>query len=321
MSQRAQLPAPDRVDAVGPTLDLAQRLASGLQERRAGLGQLDVTAGAEKQRRADGLLQHPDLLAQERLGDAEPGGRAAEVELVGEDGEVAEGGEAQPVGDIHINMIHRNSVLDKNGCAHAMLLGPCPPRTRPRHRSARIGPGQPRIAIAMLVGVALGFCFPDGAPRGGFRATDLQVLSTPVPPDDQVADRPAAVRHAGRRDRRPRRRHEADRAGSPFRSLLYFEVVTTLALVVGLLAVNLVQPGVGVNLGAGAGSRRRAELAPDAGRRSPACSSTACRRASSRRPPSNEVAADRGLHHHLRGRAVAGAAARRRTSCCRSARA
>src|SRR5215212_3203525 len=33
-----------------------------------------------------------------------------------------------------------------------------------------------------------------------------------------------------------------------FRSILYFEVVTTLALVVGLTAVNLVKPGVGVAL-------------------------------------------------------------------------
>ena len=35
-----------------------------------------------------------------------------------------------------------------------------------------------------------------------------------------------------------------------FRSILYFEVVTTLALVIGLVAVNVVKPGVGVNLAA-----------------------------------------------------------------------
>jgi proton glutamate symport protein len=33
-----------------------------------------------------------------------------------------------------------------------------------------------------------------------------------------------------------------------FRSILYFEVVTTMALAVGLIAVNLVKPGAGVNL-------------------------------------------------------------------------
>jgi Na+/H+-dicarboxylate symporter len=32
-------------------------------------------------------------------------------------------------------------------------------------------------------------------------------------------------------------------------SLVYFEIVTTLALAVGLLAVNLVRPGAGVSLG------------------------------------------------------------------------
>ena len=32
------------------------------------------------------------------------------------------------------------------------------------------------------------------------------------------------------------------------KSLIYFEVVTTLALVVGLFAVNLVKPGIGVSL-------------------------------------------------------------------------
>ena len=35
-----------------------------------------------------------------------------------------------------------------------------------------------------------------------------------------------------------------------FRSIVYFEIVTTIALVVGLTAVNLVKPGVGVDLGA-----------------------------------------------------------------------
>ncbi len=32
------------------------------------------------------------------------------------------------------------------------------------------------------------------------------------------------------------------------RALIYFEVVTTLALVIGLVAVNITKPGVGVNL-------------------------------------------------------------------------
>src|SRR6187200_621241 len=32
------------------------------------------------------------------------------------------------------------------------------------------------------------------------------------------------------------------------RAIIYFEVVTTLALVIGLLAVNVMRPGIGVNL-------------------------------------------------------------------------
>src|SRR5712671_1359005 len=36
------------------------------------------------------------------------------------------------------------------------------------------------------------------------------------------------------------------------KAILYFEIVTTLALFVGLIAVNLVQPGVGVELAKGA---------------------------------------------------------------------
>src|SRR5260221_5639475 len=32
------------------------------------------------------------------------------------------------------------------------------------------------------------------------------------------------------------------------KSIIYFEIVTTLALVIGLTAVNMIKPGVGVNL-------------------------------------------------------------------------
>ncbi len=44
------------------------------------------------------------------------------------------------------------------------------------------------------------------------------------------------------------------------RSILYFEIVTTLALAVGLIAVNVVKPGVGVDLGA-VSAKEGAELA------------------------------------------------------------
>ena len=45
-----------------------------------------------------------------------------------------------------------------------------------------------------------------------------------------------------------------------FRSIVYFEVVTTLALAIGLIAVNMVKPGVGVSLAA-ATADKGAELA------------------------------------------------------------
>src|SRR6266550_4594090 len=35
-----------------------------------------------------------------------------------------------------------------------------------------------------------------------------------------------------------------------FKSIIYFEIVTTLALAVGLVAVNIIKPGVGVSLAA-----------------------------------------------------------------------
>lgn len=44
------------------------------------------------------------------------------------------------------------------------------------------------------------------------------------------------------------------------KSLLYFELVTTIALIIGLLAVNIVKPGVGVSL-SGAKKETGTELA------------------------------------------------------------
>ena len=40
------------------------------------------------------------------------------------------------------------------------------------------------------------------------------------------------------------------------RAIIYFEVVTTIALGIGLAAVNIMKPGVGVNLPMGQGSEK-----------------------------------------------------------------
>jgi proton glutamate symport protein len=105
------------------------------------------------------------------------------------------------------------------------------------------------IVVSMILGVALGWVFPDhAAGQSGFQASDLRVLSTIflrmiksliVP----LLFSTLVVGIAGHGD-------DMNRVGKlAIRSILYFELVTTLALVVGLLAVNLVQPGRGVDLG------------------------------------------------------------------------
>jgi proton glutamate symport protein len=107
------------------------------------------------------------------------------------------------------------------------------------------------VVIAMIVGIAIGYLFPDAPNAKGFRATDLQLLSSLflrmiksliVP----LLFATLVVGVAGHGD-------DIKRVGKlALRSLFYFEVVTTLALIVGLITVNLVKPGLGVNLTAGA---------------------------------------------------------------------
>jgi proton glutamate symport protein len=104
------------------------------------------------------------------------------------------------------------------------------------------------IVISMVVGILLGWLFPDlPAGQKGFQASDLRVLSTIflrmiksliVP----LLFSTLVVGIAGHGD-------DMKRVGRlAFRSILYFELVTTLALAVGLFAVNIVKPGQGVNL-------------------------------------------------------------------------
>jgi proton glutamate symport protein len=97
----------------------------------------------------------------------------------------------------------------------------------------------------MVVGVAVGYLFPDSS--SGFHATSLQVFSAVFLRLIKCLIAPLlfatlVVGIAGHGD-------DLTRVGKlAFRSLVYFEIVTTLALVVGLVAVNLVKPGLGVNL-------------------------------------------------------------------------
>jgi proton glutamate symport protein len=106
------------------------------------------------------------------------------------------------------------------------------------------------IVISMIVGILLGYLFPDhAAGQSGFQASDLKIFATIflrmiksliVP----LLFATLVVGIAGHGD-------DMKRVGRlAFRSIVYFELITTLALVIGLLAVNIVKPGVGVNIAA-----------------------------------------------------------------------
>jgi len=103
----------------------------------------------------------------------------------------------------------------------------------------------------MVVGIALGAMFPESArdAHGGWAATDLNVLSSIFLRMIKSLIVPLlfgtlVVGIAGHGD-------DMKRVGKlALRSIIYFEVVTTLALAVGLIVVNVVKPGRGVDLGA-----------------------------------------------------------------------
>ena len=105
------------------------------------------------------------------------------------------------------------------------------------------------IFIGMAVGVLLGFLFPDSARarHGGWAASDLKILSDLFVRGIKMIIGPIlfstlVMGIAGHGD-------DLKKVGRlAFRSILYFEVVTTVALVVGLAAVNLVKPGVSPQL-------------------------------------------------------------------------
>jgi proton glutamate symport protein len=103
------------------------------------------------------------------------------------------------------------------------------------------------VVVAVIVGVAAGYFFPDNAP--GFHATDLQVLSNVFLRLIKSLIAPLlfatlVVGIAGHGD-------IANVGRLAVRSIIYFEIVTTLALAVGLVVVNVVKPGAGVDLAVG----------------------------------------------------------------------
>ncbi|HYH83576.1 MAG TPA: cation:dicarboxylase symporter family transporter [Longimicrobium sp.] len=103
------------------------------------------------------------------------------------------------------------------------------------------------ILIGMALGILFGFLFPTGT--GGFEATAFKPLSTIflrmiksiiVP----IIFATLVIGIAGHGD-------DMKRVGRlALKSLIYFEVVTTIALFIGLAAVNITKPGVGIRLAA-----------------------------------------------------------------------
>jgi Na+/H+-dicarboxylate symporter len=106
------------------------------------------------------------------------------------------------------------------------------------------------IFISMVLGVLIGLAFPDavpGQPAPLFQAASLKVLSTIFLRMIKLLIVPLifstlVVGIAGHGD-------DMKRVGKlALRSIVYFEIVTTMALVIGLAAVNLIRPGEGVNI-------------------------------------------------------------------------
>src|SRR6202171_394977 len=99
------------------------------------------------------------------------------------------------------------------------------------------------ILIALVAGVAFGAAFPGPAKEFGLLGTIfLRLIKSIIAP---LLFATLVVGIAGTGSIKT-----MGRIGG--KAILYFEIVTTLALVIGLGAANLVQPGAGVALQAGA---------------------------------------------------------------------
>jgi proton glutamate symport protein len=101
------------------------------------------------------------------------------------------------------------------------------------------------IVVSMVVGIGVGWLFPDVAvnlqPLSNIFLRMIKSLIVPLLFSTLV------IGVAGHGD-------DMKKVGRlALRSIIYFEIVTTLALAVGLLTVNIVKPGVGVSLPAEAG--------------------------------------------------------------------
>jgi proton glutamate symport protein len=96
------------------------------------------------------------------------------------------------------------------------------------------------ILISMVLGTLVGYAFPDASQHLKPLSTIfIRMIKSLVAP---IIFATLVVGIAGHGD-------DMKRVGRlALKSLIYFEIVTTLALFIGLAAVNLTEPGIGVNL-------------------------------------------------------------------------
>lgn len=96
------------------------------------------------------------------------------------------------------------------------------------------------ILISMVVGTVIGYCFPESAQNlKPMSSIFLRMIKSLIAP---LLFATLVIGIAGHGD-------DLKQIGRiALKSIIYFEIVTTLALVIGLAAVNLAQPGVGVSL-------------------------------------------------------------------------
>lgn len=107
-----------------------------------------------------------------------------------------------------------------------------------------------QIFIGLVAGIAIGYFFPNaGLQIAPGADVFLHLIKTIIAP---LVFATLVVGIAG-----SSHSHSLGRLG--FKCFVYFEVITTFALIVGLLAVNLLQPGAGINL-AGASVTQAQEL-------------------------------------------------------------
>src|SRR5262245_23233463 len=98
------------------------------------------------------------------------------------------------------------------------------------------------IIISMVIGVLVGWAYPESSQQLKPLSTIfLRMIKSLIAP---LIFATLVIGIAGHGD-------DMKRVGRlAFKSLIYFEVVTTLALFIGLAAVNITRPGIGVNLNA-----------------------------------------------------------------------